>query len=170
RRAGVPVVIGERSAPSVVLSPANRALAWPGLWRLIARRMYPRASAVVANTAGAKRELVSSFGVDADRVTVLPNPVDLERLPSLADEAVTDAWWPRDPACPILVHVGRFTYAKDHDTLLRAFAIVRQRRPSTLALVGSGEDESRIRDLIRALDLETDVRCIGFTRNPYKYL
>lgn len=170
RRAGVPIVAGERSTPSVVLSSKNRVLALAWLWRLLVRLLYPRATAIVANTEGARRELIEQFGVAAGRATVLPNPIDLERVRALATEPITDPWWPADPRQPILVHVGRFTFAKDHDTLLRAFAALRSRRPATLVLVGDGEDEAHVRALVSSLGLDGDVHFTGFTRNPYKYL
>ena len=168
RLAGVPIVIGERSAPRVVLSRTNRHLRFPGVWKALARLMYPRATAIVANTQGAKAELTTWLGVPADRVVVLPNPVDLDRIASLAAEPMDETI--RWPAGPVLVHVGRFTFAKDHETLLRAFAIVRAQRPVSLVLVGDGEDEARVRRLSEELGVKDDVLFTGFTRNPYKYL
>jgi len=167
RLAGVPVVIGERSAPRTVLSRANKQLRASGLWRMLVRLLYPRASAIVTNTHGAKDELTGFLGVAPDRVTVLPNPLDLARIAALAAEPIGDAGW---PSGPVLVHVGRFTYAKDHETLLRAFALLRARRPVTLVLIGDGEDEARVRALCAELGLDEDVRFTGFTRNPYKLL
>src|SRR3954451_20453761 len=137
RLAGIPVVIGERSAPRTVLSRANKQLKSPDLWRPLVRLLYPRASAIVTNTTGAKEELASFLGIARERVTVLPNPLDLDRIAALAAEPIGDAGW---PSGPVLVHVGRFTYAKDHDTLLRAFALLRAQRPATLVLIGDGED------------------------------
>ncbi len=168
RLAGVPIVIGERSTPRIVLSRHNRHLRAPGVWRALVRLLYPRASAVIANTEGAKVELTSFIGVPAGRVAVIPNAVDLDRIASLAAEPIGDeVHWPDGP---VLVHVGRFTYAKDHDTLLKAFAILRAERPVKLVLVGDGEDEARVRRLCTELGLDEDVVFTGFTRNPYKYL
>jgi glycosyltransferase involved in cell wall biosynthesis len=168
RLAGVPVVIGERSAPSAVLSRQNRHLRAAGVWKALVRFAYPRASVIVANTEGAKAELTSVLGIPSERLAVLPNPVDLDRIAGLAAEPLDDTI--RWPVGPVLVHVGRFTYAKDHDTLLRAFAILRAERAVTLVLVGDGEDEGRVRRLCAELGLTDDVVFTGFTRNPYKYL
>jgi glycosyltransferase involved in cell wall biosynthesis len=168
RLAGVPVVVGERSAPRIVLSRANRQLRAARLWAMLVRRLYPRASAIVTNTQGAKAELTSHFGATLDRIVVIPNAVDLERIRALATEPLGDAvQWPDGP---VLVHVGRFTYAKDHETLLKAFAMLRAERPVSLVLVGDGEDEGSVRQVCRELGLDHDVVFTGFTRNPYTYL
>jgi len=168
RRAGIPSLAGERSAPSFVLSRTNRQLRAPWLWSLLVRRIYPLASAILANTEGAKQELVAWLGVAPERITVVPNPIDLDRVRALAAEPLDDLDLGGRPA---IVHVGRFTYAKDHATLLHAFARVRAARPSTmLILVGGGEDEARVRALSASLGLGRDVVFTGFTRNPYRYL
>ena len=167
RRAGIPSLAGERSAPSFVLSRTNRQLRAPWLWSLLVRRIYPLASAILANTEGAKQELVAWLGVAPERITVVPNPIDLDRVRALAAEPLDD---PDLGSRPAIVHVGRFTYAKDHATLLHAFARVRAARPSMLVLVGGGEDEARVRALSVSLGLGRDVVFTGFTRNPYRYL
>ena len=168
RLAGVPVVIGERSAPRMVLSDANPHLRFRAFWSSLVRLLYPRASRIVTNTAGAKSELVVDWKVPAARVAVIPNGIDLERIALLAGEPMDDtSTWPADP---VLVHVGRFTYAKDHDTLLNAFARLRRQRPATLVLVGDGEEAARVRARCTDLGVDNDVVFTGFTRNPYKYL
>lgn len=167
RRAGVPVVAGERSAPSLVLDRSNRALSAHWLWARLVRRFYPRAAAIVANTRGAGDELTQQFGVAPDRVRVVPNAIDLHRIRTLgAEPRPSDL--PADG--PVLVHVGRFSFAKDHATLLRAFAIVRRTHPARLVLVGSGEDEPQVRALCASLGLEDAVVFTGFRSNPYAYL
>jgi glycosyltransferase involved in cell wall biosynthesis len=167
-RAGIPVLISERSAPGLVLSRANRQLRARWLWSWLVRRMYPRASGILTNTDGAKQELVTWLGVPSERATVVPNALDLDRIRLLASEPLDD---PRIlDGRPLLVHVGRFTHAKDHDTLLNAFARIRAKRPATLALIGGGEDEARLKALCTSLGLDADVVFTGFTRNPYKYL
>ena len=166
--AGVPVVIGERSAPQTVLSDANPHLRFRGLWSRLVRLIYPRASYIVTNTAGARAELAAFLNVPPAKATVIPNPLDLDRVAALAAEPL-DAGiaWPPDP---VLVHVGRFTHAKDHDTLLTAFARIRSRRAAALVLVGDGEDEAQVRARCAELGLGSDVIFTGFTRNPYRYL
>lgn len=168
RLAGVPVVIGERSAPQTVLSNANRHLRFRGFWSRLVRFLYPRASHIVTNTEGARAELASFLNVPPANVTVIPNTLDLDRVAALAAEPLDAGMaWPPDP---VLVHVGRFTLAKDHDTLLTAFARIRSRRSAALVLVGDGEDEARVRAKSAELGLDSNVIFTGFTPNPYRYL
>ena len=168
RLAGIPAVIGERSAPQAVLSGANPHLRFRGVWTALVRLLYPRASRIVTNTEGAKGELAAVLNVPAARVDVIPNALDLERVETLAAEPMDESVsWPPDP---VLVHVGRFTVAKDHDTLLTAFAEIRRHRPASLVLVGDGEDAARVHARCTELGLDAHVVFTGFTRNPYRYL
>jgi glycosyltransferase involved in cell wall biosynthesis len=65
------------------------------------------------------------------------------------------------------VKIGRFSYQKGHDILLRAFAWLRESRPNTrLVLVGYGEDEAKIRQLITDLRLEACVSIVHLPDNP----
>jgi glycosyltransferase involved in cell wall biosynthesis len=124
RLAGVPVIIGERSAPQTVLSDANPQLRARGLWsRLVP--MYPRVAHHHQHQRRPNR-IGELSNAPASRVTVIPNAFDLERVTALATEPLdAGVVWPPDP---VLVHVGRFTHAKDHDTLLTAFATIRSHR------------------------------------------
>lgn len=167
-RAGLPIVIGERSAPRTVLSREYLGHKAFTFWNFAVRLMYPRASMIITNTEGARRELTSDLKLPAERVVVLGNPLDLDRIHSLAAEPLPAGFsWPADP---VLVHVGRFTFAKDHPTLLQAFARIRSRRAATLMLVGDGGDEASVRALVASLGLTNDVVFTGFTRNPYQLL
>ena len=94
RLAGMPVIIGERSAPRTVLSKANEQLRARGLWSMLVRLMYPRAARIVTNTAGAKAELLDFLRIPSDQVAVIPNPIDLRRVETLASEPIRDRAWP----------------------------------------------------------------------------
>ena len=67
-----------------------------------------------------------------------------------------------------IVHIGAFCYAKAHDVLLKAYAQSSQQYP--LLLLGKGELEAEIRQLIVQLDLEKNVHILGFNKNPYPYI
>ena len=80
----------------------------------------------------------------------VPNPVRRFDRPPFA---------PRDGGHPLrFVSVGRFAYQKGYDLLLHAFAAFRNRRTDArLSLVGYGEEEPVLRELIQQLDLKQDV-------------
>jgi len=92
--------------------------------------------------------LAVSWGVPAERVTVLPNPAPRR------DEAATVEL----DARPALVFAGRMTAAKGLRVLLHALADVPE---ATLTLVGDGEERGSLEALASQLGLERRTRFVG---------
>ena len=62
----------------------------------------------------------------------------------------------------IIGHVGRFSKQKNHTFLLDVFSEIHKKNPDTvLMLVGKGELENKIKEKIRALNLENNVIFTG---------
>lgn len=71
----------------------------------------------------------------------------------------------------IVGHVGRFTFAKNHDFLIDIFQEIHQMQPnSKLWLVGTGELENEIREKVNRLSLSDVVVFVGQTKDVCEYL
>lgn len=136
---------------------------------LFVRFSYRSADAVVAVSRGAADDLARTTGFPRSCVKVIYNPVVTPQLARRAEEQLSHPWFrPGQP--PVVLGVGRLTAQKDFATLVRAFPIVRQRRPVRLMILGEGEERSRLELLTRELGVEEDVSLPGFVDNPYKYM
>lgn len=70
-----------------------------------------------------------------------------------------------------LLHIGRFSEAKNHNGLLHALAKIKTRYPDvTLRLLGSGQLREEIEDLARTLGISQNVVFEGTQSNVYPYL
>ena len=83
-------------------------------------------------------DVLSGLGIPAARLTYVPNGVDTERFA------------PAQPAPserpPLIVCVARLAEDKDHLTLLKGFALLRERHPDVrLRLVGDGPREKELK-------------------------
>jgi glycosyltransferase involved in cell wall biosynthesis len=88
------------------------------------------------------REVFAEHGISAE---VVPNIVDVDRF----------AFRRREPLQPNILSTRNFETLYDVGTTLRAFRLVQDRYPNaTLTLVGSGSEETRLRELTAALGLE----------------
>ena len=63
--------------------------------------------------------------------------------------------------------VSRFSKRKDHNTLLAAFSMIKEKKQFKLILVGFGPEEKNIRLLIKKHNLENDVLMIKNLHNPF---
>lgn len=103
------------------------------------------------------RQRVIEHGFPADRVSVHPVGVDVERYPfrhrTLDDDEPLQ-----------LVAVGRLVEKKGFDDLLRALALVRDRRqrPFRCVVVGGGPEEEDLLRLRDSLGLQDAVEFAGF--------
>ena len=68
---------------------------------------------------------------------------------------------------PILVNAARLVPMKDHATLIKAFAQLRDRRSARLIIFGEGRLRGELERLVAKLGLQQDVDFPGFYANPY---
>lgn len=95
---------------------------------------------------------------------ILQNILNVERLYQTMEQDQNS--YPYD-----LVYVGRLTYPKNPQRLLRVLAGVVSQEPSVrAAIVGSGEMEEEIRQLAENLHLGKNVDFLGFRKNPLKIM
>lgn len=70
----------------------------------------------------------------------------------------------------VIGHVGRFSYEKNHEFLLKVFAEIKKRHAnSRLILIGTGELENKIKEKCYECSLEKDVIFCGTVNNVYDY-
>ncbi|NLT07657.1 MAG: glycosyltransferase [Solirubrobacterales bacterium] len=103
-----------------------------------------RAAAVMAVSEGTRRTVVEA-GVDAAKVEVVPNLVDVERIAfdSAARERVR-AGWGAGPDTFVVGCISRFQRRKRNDVVIDAMAAVDG--DVRLVLVGDGDEEAALRE------------------------
>jgi glycosyltransferase involved in cell wall biosynthesis len=136
---------------------------------LAGRCLYRFADGVVGVSEGVSRDAEKLFGLRKGRSTTIYNPVDMERVRLLGEEAIDHPWFIQDEK-PVIVAMGRLEEQKDFATLLRAFAQVRAQRDVRLAVLGEGSQRQALTEQIKANGMEDHVWMPGFIANPYPYL
>lgn len=169
RAAGSTVRVAVRIGTNI-----SRAMQRESLWsRLRAYRALRRAAgeadAIVAVSQGVADDLRRLAPACRSPIEVIVNPVVTPSLYVLATEPVVHPWC-SDSDVPMVLSVGRFSRAKDYPTLLRAFALLRARRPCRLVILGDGRQRPRLERLVRRLALSGSVDLPGFITNPYPYM
>ena len=169
---GARVVFDQGTPLSEFLSDADFSWSRPWRRRLFAaatRIGYAAADLVVATSRGVADDLVQSFGVKPDQVRVVHNPIDLKEIAEAAAEPIDPehaALW----KTPVVVAAGRLADVKNYPLLIEAFAILRKRTPARLFILGQGEQEPALRELIATRRLTDAVFLCGFHVNPWKYI
>lgn len=118
------------------------------------------ADAIITVCAALKDEIVK-LGVDANKVTVLRNGVDLEFFhPPLQRDVLRQTLGIDKPT---LLSVGHLINRKGHDLVIKA---MRELPRYQLFVIGSGEEELALKQLARDLEVESQVRFLGALSQP----
>ena len=169
---GAKVVFNQQTPMSAFLGDADYA--WGDGWRRVvftasSRLTYGAADLIIATSRGVADDLTENFGVAPDAIKIVPNPVDVATVRARAAEPVDDALLPGGSG-PLVVAAGRLADAKNYPLLIDAFAILRQRVPARLAILGRGELESQLVDQIAGRGLTGCVALLGFQPNPWQFI
>lgn len=126
------------------------------------------ADEIVAVSNGVADDMAELTSIPRSRIRVIYNPLRLEALRSAAREPVSHPFFNSDAA--VLVAAGHLEPRKDFSTLLRAFALARQRMPLRLIILGEGSQRGELSRLGEQLGIQEDLSMPGFAPNPFAYM
>tara|TARA_B100001996_G_scaffold334460_1_gene284593 strand:+ start:1308 stop:2447 length:1140 start_codon:yes stop_codon:yes gene_type:complete len=101
---------------------------------------------------------------------VVSNAVLDQNIIIQSNEEIIDDWY-ADRKLKKIIAVGRLTYQKNFDNLLKSFRTVFEFDSSArLIIIGDGEDFNLLNNLKKKLELENSVKFLGYKKNPFKYI
>jgi glycosyltransferase involved in cell wall biosynthesis len=166
------VVFNQQTPMSAFLEDADYEWRRPTRRRMLSlatRAGFNATDVVVATSHGVADDLEQRFGVRRERMTVIPNPVDLESVRRRAVEPLdagdASRWTPRT-----IVAAGRLADAKNYPLLIEALSLVRERLDARLVILGQGDREASLRALVSARGLDEVVEFAGFQENPWRFI
>ena len=128
---------------------------------------YAHADKIVAISKRVAYDICHFFGVKEDKVVTIYNPgPDFVVSNNIPEEYETLTREKR-----VIITAGRLTEQKGQGYLIKAFTRIHKECPDThLVILGKGELEDDLKNLVKKLDLEQAVSFYGFVRNPYDYI
>ncbi len=154
RKLDLPVIVAERTDP--------RYHRIGRVWSYLRRRLYPRAAALVVQTASVRDGL--RWMASQCPVYVIPNVVEPPQ------EKPTRSRRPLPFVLPDrrrVLGMGRLTHEKGFDLLIQAFAQTAAQRPQwDLVICGDGPERSRLEKLVAQLDVGERVFLPGWLDDP----
>lgn len=146
---GTPLVITTHGTDVAQLERA----AWA---KTPARFAFAQASAITCGSAYLRNELVRQGVADADKIQVIPMPVN----PLFVQDTLSPRSKPND-GFKILT-VARLTRQKSIDTLIEALGILRARGiDARLEIAGDGDQRASLEEQVRSLQVEPQVKFLG---------
>lgn len=117
------------------------------------------------------KEMLVQRGFKKDKIYVAYNGIDLDVIPELETKEEFLKNFNIDHEGKIIVGiVGRLDLVKDHETFIKAANIVLKKNKNILFLIaGDGNEEQRLKEIVKEFKIEKDVRFLGFVKKPYSF-
>jgi len=117
----------------------------------------------VALSENMRETIIKEYRLKKSKIAVINNGIPLLKKQPKQDYSIRNEIK--------LLHVGRYTKAKNHNEMLKAVKMLHDKGYNVvLTLVGEGELEIEILDIIQNLQMDEYVSCSGTTDDVYKYL
>ena len=148
----------------------NSAGFYGKVYNYLIKKHYSRADMFISVSKGAKDDLIKNYGIDKDKIKVIYNLYDLEKIQKLAREKIEDKY-KNIFNNPVIINMGRLSRPKGQWHLIRAFKKVKEEITNMkLIILGIGELEDYLKKLTYEMGLEKDVYFLGFQKNPFKFI
>lgn len=132
--------------------------------KTLIKLLYKKSDMVIGNSEGNAIDLIDNFGVPSERMKVVHNPIDLDKIFKI--KPITSFF---EDAKFNIITLGRLDRGKNHIMLIKA--IHKSQNPLLkLYVFGVGDMQEELEQLIEKLNLNAQVFLMGFDPNPYKYL
>jgi N-acetyl-alpha-D-glucosaminyl L-malate synthase BshA len=118
--------------------------------------------AITAVSNSLREETYRYFNIEKD-IQVIPNFVDIQRFQYTNKEHFKKMLAPQGER--ILAHVSNFRKVKRVEDVVKIFALVKEKIPAKLLMIGDGPERQHAEDLCRTLHIDHDARFLGKQEN-----
>ncbi len=135
---------------------------------LLYRISLPAADHVIAVSRGVATGMPRALAT-RNMLSVIENPIVRTRYRELASAPVLHPWFAAAEP-PVVLGVGRLVRSKNFSLLVEAFALVAEKKPARLVLLGEGPLHGQLTAQIRRLNLEHRAAILPVDPNPWPYM
>jgi len=120
---------------------------------------------------GASEAAEYCFGKKSHKAVLIRNGIDIEKFTFRQETRDRERERLGLGNCFVLGSVGRFAYQKNQEFVIRILKELMEKygKQFKLLLLGEGEDEPKLRELVKELDLREQVLFLGTTNNLMPY-
>jgi len=164
-----------KSKPKLIIREANTPSQFMGnlnlfkkkLFLFLLKTQYKKADLIIAQCNEMRDDIISTYKLNnVDNVITIYNPIDVKFIKNKSTD-----FNPFNDTYVNIVSIGRLTYQKGFDILLKSISIVRELYPNVfLTIVGDGELRNYLIRLSNDLNIQNSVNFVGFQNNPYPYI
>lgn len=130
--------------------------------------VYNHADKIVAVSKEIEQDVKTRFHIPDNQITSITNGYDADIIKEQAKNTVRNAM--SFAGRKMVVTVGRLNSQKGQWHLIRAFAeVIKEEPDAVLIILGTGDYESYLKQLIKRNKLDRHVFLLGYSKNPFWY-
>lgn len=138
--------------------------------RSLIKIFFNKAKKVICVSKTVAKDLIKNFGIKKEKIEVIYNPINIEKIKKLAMQSL-NLEHQEIFKNPVIINMGRLSQEKNHYSLIRVFQEIKNKiKIAKLVILGDGEREVFLKQLIKELGLEDSVYFLGRQDNPFKFL
>lgn len=151
----VSYIVSERTTPNQTINQYNNIIQW------ISGLVYSKAKAIVVPSKGIEDCLRKNINFKKlNNYKVIHNPIN-----SIAKYGTSD----KVNDSKFILGVGRLSYEKGFDQLIKAFKNAYLPKEIQLLIVGEGPEEQNLNQQIKLLNLQDRIKLLGFRKDVHHY-
>lgn len=124
----------------------------------------------IAISENDKLRLIKFFKINADKIKVVYNGLNTSEIDRQIskDSAVRKNTLNRKT---IIGTIGRYNYQKAYDVLVESVCLLAEKNKNFhFCFIGTGEEETKIKQLVKDKNLEQYITFVGYTKEIFKYM
>lgn len=138
--------------------------------KFLKKIIYNRSSEIIAISKGVSIDLEENYGMNKKIISYIHNPININSIKTFSTmplgnelKIFSDSF--------IIINIGRLTHAKGQWHLIRSMIEIKKTIKNVkLLILGQGELEVYLKELVVNLKLENHVIFLGYKKNPFKYI
>ena len=143
----------------------NKKLKFSKIHQLLYKLFYKNYDVIVCQSKDMQRDILSYASVPKEKTIIIPNAIDVNKI----NQKIRGSSNQFNEKLINVLAVGRLTYQKGFDMLLKAFSLIKISN-FHLTIIGMGPNEKELKNLTNKLQIGARVTFLGFKNNPYKYM
>lgn len=151
-----------------VVSHSEGVKLWPRLWPWAYRTFYRYSDKVICQSKHMYDDLSQNFSIPADKLTIIHNPVDINKIKYLSSAEGPFHNNTQDSFSIKFVAAGRLVEQKGFDLLIKAVALSGLKH-LRVTILGDGPLEKELRHLAYAHGVDNQIIFAGSQKNPFPF-
>lgn len=133
--------------------------------------LYPKAEKIIVNSRENKYDLAKFLNISEDKIDVLYNPIDKEKIKKLSEEKLDKNIEDKIKNKKVFITTWRLVWQKHHEKIIEALWEYNKKNKDWIYLIiWDWPERNKLENLVKSFWLENEILFLWQQKNVFKYL